>query len=222
MATSHPYISGAGNIAQMISQLRKSFPAKVTSDTVKKLGLAPNNESHVINSLQFIGLINEEGLKTEQGGIVFSKHKDDEFSAAFSTLVKNAYSELFELRGDAAWILEPDDLITFFRQNDQTSDAIGKRQAAVFKTFAAISGYADLQPPRVTKAKTTNKENKTARSTKPAATPQKPAHIINNTPPIASRDFGLSVRIEINLPANASKETYDNIFKSIKENLIDV
>ena len=41
-------------------------------------------------------------------------------------------------------------------------------------------------------------------------------------PPTGSRDFGLSVRIEINLPANATKETYDNIFKSIKENLIDV
>ena len=45
--TTHPYISGAGNITQMVVQLRKSFPATVSSDTVKKLGLAPNNESYV-------------------------------------------------------------------------------------------------------------------------------------------------------------------------------
>lgn len=32
--------------------------------------------------------------------------------------------------------------------------------------------------------------------------------------------LGLTVRIEINLPADGSKETYDNIFKSIKENLL--
>ena len=35
------------------------------------------------------------------------------------------------------------------------------------------------------------------------------------------RDMGLTVRIEINLPPAADKETYDHIFKSIRENLID-
>jgi hypothetical protein len=35
------------------------------------------------------------------------------------------------------------------------------------------------------------------------------------------RDMALTVRIEINLPAGGSKETYDNIFKSIRANLID-
>lgn len=35
MDDSHPYISGPGNIAQMVLQLRKSFPKNVTSDTVK-------------------------------------------------------------------------------------------------------------------------------------------------------------------------------------------
>lgn len=32
--------------------------------------------------------------------------------------------------------------------------------------------------------------------------------------------LGLTVRVEINLPADGTKETYDNIFKSIKENLL--
>ncbi len=36
-----------------------------------------------------------------------------------------------------------------------------------------------------------------------------------------NRDFGLTVRIEINLPADADQETYDKIFRSIKENLIN-
>jgi FKBP-type peptidyl-prolyl cis-trans isomerase (trigger factor) len=35
-----------------------------------------------------------------------------------------------------------------------------------------------------------------------------------------NKEFGLSVRVEINLPADGTKETYDNIFKSIKENLL--
>lgn len=36
-----------------------------------------------------------------------------------------------------------------------------------------------------------------------------------------NKDIGLTVRVEINLPTDGSKETYDNIFKSIKENLIN-
>lgn len=35
------------------------------------------------------------------------------------------------------------------------------------------------------------------------------------------RDMALTVRIEINLPAGGSQETYDNIFKSIRANLIN-
>jgi hypothetical protein len=61
---SHPYIAGAGNLTQMIGFLRKNFPATVNSDTVKKFGLAPKNESYVINALQFIGVIDEEGKRT--------------------------------------------------------------------------------------------------------------------------------------------------------------
>ena len=57
MAVTHPYISGPGNITQMVNQLRKSFPQTVNSETVKKLGLAPNNESSVISVLQFINLL---------------------------------------------------------------------------------------------------------------------------------------------------------------------
>lgn len=76
MADSHPYISGVGNIAQMVQQLRKSFPKKVTSETVKKLGIASNNESYVINALQFVGLIDPEGNQTESAKKVFSHHKD--------------------------------------------------------------------------------------------------------------------------------------------------
>lgn len=66
MPTSHPYISGTGNIAKMVSILRNSFPATVTSDTVKKYDIAPNNESYVINALQFVGVLDEENKKLKK------------------------------------------------------------------------------------------------------------------------------------------------------------
>ena len=89
---SHPYISGPGNIAQMIAYLRKNFPATVTSETVKKFGLASNNESYVINALQFLGLIDEEGKRTTEGHDILVL-PDDKFPEAFQELVKKAYSD---------------------------------------------------------------------------------------------------------------------------------
>lgn len=102
---SHPYISGAGNVTQMIGFLRKNFPTTVTSDTVKKFGLASKNESYVINVLQFLGLIDEQGKRTDAGHEVMTKHDESEFQSSFEGIVKQAYSDLFDLRGDDAWTM---------------------------------------------------------------------------------------------------------------------
>jgi hypothetical protein len=224
MAT-HPYISGPGNVAQMVTQLRKSFPGTITSETVKKLGLAPNNESYVINVLQFVGVIDSEGKKTPEASKAFSHHKDDDFSAHFGALVQKAYSSLFELHGNDAWNLDSDELITFFRQSDQTSATIGGRQAATFKVLAGLSGHGDVPEPKskkstkaaaapkAAKAKEVKKAKPPAQSDSIPSTGMHPKHTDGN-------GFGLTVRVEINLPADGTKETYDNIFKSIKENLL--
>ncbi len=220
MAT-HPYISGAGNITQMVLQLRKSFPGTISSETVKKLGLAPNNESYVINVLQFIGVIDLEGKKTPEAAKVFSHHKDEEFSKHFGALVKEAYSALFDLHGDEAWKLSADDLITFFRQSDQTSATIGGRQASTFRTLAGLSGHGDLPEPKQ-KQKNGSKAPKQAK-VKSAALPavSQSASSADVSPSTGGQQsLGLTVRVEINLPADGSKETYDAIFKSIKENLL--
>lgn len=222
MPESHPYISGAGNLAQMISQLRKSFPKSVTSDTVKKLGIASNNESYVINALHYIGLIDEDGKQTEAAKKTFSHHKDEDFAKAFAGLIENSYSELFELHGNDSWKLENDDLITFFRQADQTSDAIGRRQAAVFKVFAGLAGHAELPAAKATKVKkaaSTGAKKKPPSAKKSKQAPQTPPAVNPGTN--SDKDIGLTVRVEINLPADGTKETYDSIFKSIRENLLD-
>jgi hypothetical protein len=214
MAT-YPYISGAGNVSQMVGYLRKSFPQTVTSETVKKLGLAPNNESYVINALQFIGLIDTEGKKTEVAAKVFSKHKDEDFALAFGELVKKGYAGLFELYADGSWTLSDSDLITFFRQSDQTSAIIGSRQSALFKVFAALSGHGEPPPAKNSKPEVAKGSANT--KGKSAAEPADRVHEPPAKPPAGAppaREFGLSVRIEINLPAGGTKETYDNIFKA--------
>jgi uncharacterized protein DUF5343 len=218
---SYPYISGAGNIVQAVTHFRKSFPATVTADTLKKLGIAPNGESYVINTLRFIGVLDSEGKKTSLATKAFSQHEDDKFSKEFGLLVQSAYKDLFQVHGEGAWTLDKDSLITFFRQSDDTSATIGGRQASVFLALAGLSGHGDAPVPKKTTSKTSQKSAGASKrvakvkTEKPAAKPE------NDGSKKVTRDLGLTVRIEINLPADGAQETYDRIFKSLRENLID-
>ena len=79
MERTHPYTSGAGNISSMIEKLRSNFPTLVTSDIVKQYGIAPQNESSIINALQFIGIIDSDGKPIPENKKMFSLSKDEEF-----------------------------------------------------------------------------------------------------------------------------------------------
>ena len=223
MANKYPYVPSAGPLVKAISHLRRSFPKEVTADTLRKLGIAPKNESYVINVLRFIGVIDDEGKKVEAKAKVFVQHDEDAFASAFGGLIQEAYEELFELHGERSWQLDRNALTQFFRTTDHSSDVVGTRQAGTFAALAALSGHS------------------TAPAVKPAATgagkvrpaPAKSTKTGNKTPEVPTGSssakehqqnvgaVGLTVRIEVNLPASGDQETYDRIFKSIRTNLID-
>lgn len=229
MADKHPYLSGSGPLFQLVNQLRKSFPAGgVTAETLKKLGLAPNNETYVIHILRFIGIIDDDGRKTAAAAKVFNQHDDAAFQKAFAGLVETAYSDLFSLHGKETWKLDVDALIQYFRSTDDTSAIVGRRQATTFQALSALSGHAEIPPVRNTPGK------KPFVAKAPTKRPAKAQHATAAAPREEEsrqsekvktggrpRDVGLTVRVEINLPADGDQETYDRIFKSIRENLID-
>ena len=226
MADKHPYMSGAGGVVQAVAHLRNSFPAQVTAETLKKLGIASNNETYVLNILRFVGVLDADGKKNAAAATVFSKHDDTEFQAGFAGLVAVAYADLFNLHGDAAWSLPTDKLISYFRNTDHTSALVGQRQASTFQSLAALGGKTDAAA-RISTAKARRGERAVAKVVpkKTAATP------VQSTDPVAaaaparaapnSSSMALTVRVEINLPAGGDQETYDRIFKSIRENLLN-
>lgn len=231
MADKHPYISGAIGIVQAVAHLRNSFPSEINAETLKKLAIASNNESYLINILKFIGVIDAEGKKTERASAVFSKHDDDEFQPQFAEMVETAYSSLFSLYSQDAWNLPSGKLVSFFRSSDQTSAIVGQRQASTFQTLAAIGGKAEPAQPRTTASTGTRRQTKSKAIGKDAKKTNQPIVSI----PAGEQDsgdtdsankkngngIGLTVRIEVNLPSGADQLTYDNIFKSIRENLIN-
>ncbi len=222
MADKHPYVSASGNLVQVINHFRKSFPGTVTADTMKKLGFAPKNESYVLNVLRFLGLIDKEGNKTELASRIFSLHDDPAFSKEFEKLVTKAYKDLFDLHGDSAWQLDAGKLISFFRQADESTDLVGKLQAKTFQALAGLSGHGALpeSKPRAPKPLASPSKKSVA---KPRNVARRRATALPETQSDNKRpsNFGLTVRIEINLPADGDQETYNRIFRSIRENLLN-
>lgn len=225
MANKYPYVASAGPLVKTIAHLRKSFPKEVTADTLRKLGVAPKNESYAINTLRFLGVIDDEGKKVDEKAQAFVQHQDDAFAAEFGKVVRDAYEELFELHGDATWTLDRNSLTQFFRTTDHSSDVVGTRQAGTFAALAALSGHADIPTPKastVTKKPSAasgvvSKEKANGRK-ESSPTDSKPLGVgdAKHQPPV-----GLTVRIEVNLPASGDQETYDRIFQSIRKNLIN-
>lgn len=232
MADKHPYTSGANGVVAAITQLRKSFPAKVTAETLKKLGIAPNNETYIINILRFLGVIDAEGNKNAKAATVLVQHDESEFQKGFAGIVQAAYKDLFDLHGADAWTASLDKLISFFRNSDQTSDIVGRRQATTFQTLATIGGKLDGQLLKVASTKIKKTDGVLPKKQTPKSPPVKSvaAPIASNSANVdsgvnvgngSSGDMALTVRIEINLPAGGDKQTYDSIFKSIRENLLN-
>lgn len=225
MANKYPYVPSAGPLTKTVAHLRKSFPKEVTADTLRKLGVAPKNESYVINVLRFIGVIDEEGKKVDANAKAFVQHDQEAFESALAGLVRDAYEELFEIHGQDAWSLNRNQLTQFFRTTDHSSEVVGIRQAGTFSALALLTGKAQASAAR---------PGPDSIKRQPASSPAKRATRVSKSTENASRSreseadvgtdrapVGLTVRIEVNLPASGDQETYDRIFRSIRENLIN-
>ena len=230
----HPYMSGTAGLMQAAAQFRKSFPTPITADTLKKLGIASNNESYVLNILRFVGVLDTDGNKTDAAASIFNQHEDGDFQDGFGSLVKSAYSELFNLHSDEAWSLPSNKLISFFRNSDHTSAIVGQRQASTFQALAVLSGRLDSAAKAQSLKSSKPKDSHSAgASLATKIAPKKQVHApeeagLTLLPSSAHKpkqndgaDVGLTVRIEINLPASGDQATYDRIFKSIRENLLN-
>lgn len=218
--SAYPYIPSPGLIVQTFSQLRRMFPQRVDAEVLRKLSLAPKNESMVINVLRFLGLVDEESKKTDVASKAFSKHDDVAFATELESIVKTAYGDLFETMGDDAWASDRSSLIGFFRVHDETSEITATRQAIAFETLASLSGHGESVRPKAQKSRPQG-NGKKGKTLGKAAIEKQHHEILPGAEGGSPREFGLTVRVEINLPAQGDQDTYDRIFKSIKENLLN-
>lgn len=225
--STYPYSSGQSAVVQTFAQLRKGFPAKVDAGYLQRFSIAPANESYVISILRFLGLIDEEGNRSEASTNYFYGG-DDVFEPGLEQTLRDTYSPLFDEVGDDVLTAERYVLTNWFRASDKTSALVGQRQANTFLTLAALAGYGEVPTVRTLSAKKAAATGATAKRTAAKkSTPLKAdAKIAPPSPPGDDQqlrnppEVGLTVRIEVNLPPDGDAATYDSIFASIKKHLM--
>jgi hypothetical protein len=224
VATAYPYVSSQSALVKAFEQFRKAFPPTIDAATLKRFSIAPANESYVINTFRFLGLIDDDGAKVDEV-VDFFYGDDSKFQQGLEAVIRSSYKALFDDHGEAAWEEGQAGLATWFRVTDKTSDLVGGRQANTFRSLAALAGHGELKvspsPPK--------SSNGAVR--KPSSKPKSPAtsnaagpNLVGATqqPPVITTDsVGLTVRIEVNLPATGTADVYDAIFASIRRHLID-
>lgn len=223
---SYPYTSGQAALTQVFAQLRKGAPSRIDAGYLQRFNIAPANESYIISILRFLGLVDEDGTRVEsESDYLFDN--DDKFKAGLEKAIRGAYSQLFDEMSDA-FGEEQQNLVHWFRAADKTSEVVGKRQASTFLTLGALAGYGDLPAARTNGQKSTNSGAGHTKKTAAAApsTKKQPADGVavdeKKSPgsPGPEREFGLSVKVEVNLPSGGDAATYDAIFASIKKHLM--
>lgn len=229
MANTYPYISGSGSLVKTLEQFRKSFPATVDAAYFKRMGIAPGNESYLINILRFLGLIDDSGAKVEEAANAFYG-SDEHFREGLTVLVQKAYKPVFDELGPHAWTESRDALSHWFRMVDKTTDLIGGRQASTFLALAGVSGNGAAVEPRANQTRAPRTPAKTTKTT--TKTPSTPSETRSSDEIVKHPNggltvnggqgegpIGLSVRIEINVPVGATADEYDAMFASIRKHL---
>jgi hypothetical protein len=231
VATNYPYVSAPGALIKAFEQFRKQVPSTIDADLLRKFGIAPGNESYVINTLRFLAIIDEGGKRVESATDFFYGD-DSKFKSGLEHQIKQAYSPLFDDHGEEVWDSSKETLTTWFRVSDKTSDVVGGRQAKTFQVLSTIAGHGD--PSRVASSAPAQPKRAKA-SPKAKASPAKAERGKESAARVQVRDggkaqgaggshgvdVGLTVRIEVNLPADGTPEVYDSIFASVRKHLID-
>lgn len=219
----YPYISGPGAILKVFEQLRKGFPTKVDAGYLQRLKIATGNESYLIGVLRFLGLIDEEGNRQDDN-VDFFFGDEEKFKAGLDARLREAYKHLFDELGDDAFSASRESLGHWFRGADKTSELLGSRQAGTFQTLAALAGHTEMPVARLNSAPKSRSGGATkgaSKAPKRTVVDAEPPAEAPEAPPVPSRsDVGLTVRIEVNLPAGGDSDTYDAIFASIKRHLM--
>jgi len=205
-----PYVTAPGNVEKALLGIKAAAtPENVTQDFVKTiLKIKGGSGNQIASYLKKIGFATTDGTPTD----IYKRFRNSTSSgAAVFDAMKIGYSHL-KARNEYWYKLDDDDLRGLIvEETGQADDApVVTMALSCIKNLKKFAVFEVPAEPGLSKA---------------AEQPKLPTHIqeqFNRPPSGQSVGLRLGYTINLNLPATSDISVFNAIFKSLKENLLQV
>jgi hypothetical protein len=200
---SYVYITNPAKIVKFLNTLQEAgVPPKLTIKHLEALGFKSNNDRPLVTIMKAIGFVSSSGEPTEKWKLYRNKAKAP---IVLAQGIREHYAELFNVYPDA-YLKDNEALRNFF--STHTTVGAGALNYMI-ATFKALAGLADFKT-----------ETTVVSSESTVATLDTTGVVTTTQQGQAKGGFAVNINIELALPENATAETYDAFFKSMKKHLL--
>ncbi len=200
---SYVYISNPSKITKFLETIQGAgVPPKLTIKHLESLGFKSINDRPLITIMKAIGFVSSSGEATERWQLYRNKNKAP---IVLAQGIREHYATLFEVYPDA-YLKDNEALRNFF--GTHTTVGVGALNYMI-ATFKTLAGLADF------KTETTVVSSESTEAVSDAT-----GGVTTKQQGQAKGDFAVNINIELALPENATAETYDTFFKSMKKHLL--
>ena len=143
-----PYAS-PGNVLSVIHQFRETgLTWPLTKDVVKRVGVSDGNAGRTLNALEFLGVIDEEGNRTDALDRLGAA-STEEYSGILADIIKEAYSDVFSFLDPAT--ATDDRVFDGFRTKNPEKQR--RRMVTLFRGLCQEANIIEGGPPTLKKRK---------------------------------------------------------------------
>jgi hypothetical protein len=203
LAADLPYLSSYKNVAELFQRIAaakqpENFTQKYLAET---LGLSSSGDRELISLLKALGFLDQAGRPTPEYG---SLKNGALAPGAVATAIERAYAGLYAAN-ESAHALGSAELKGLVAQVAGSDTGMTGKIAGTFAALCRVADFAKkataVQPPQLPEM--------------PAEVPQVQAHDKPGHFGALRPDFHYN--IQVHLPANATEETYLNIFNALRK-----
>jgi uncharacterized protein DUF5343 len=159
-----------GNILDILHRLRDaSLPEVIDTGVVVKIGVSEGNSHRTVATLQYLGLIDEEGTQTKEMKNL-AKASTADYPSVLAEIIRNGYARIFQIVNPTK--ATETEIMDAFRGSEPASQ--WKRMGILFIDLCKEAGIIANDPATAEKQTETRKPAKNNQSNSNSARPKTP------------------------------------------------
>jgi hypothetical protein len=201
----YPYVPSPDKIGALFKKIDgMGIPQKFTNKTLKSIGFTSSNDQRLLGLLKFIGIIDQSGVPTP----LWSEYRRSP-RTALARAIRAAYSDLFSHFPDA-YQRDAEALRTYFAATSSLGAVAVGQMVSTFKAICQLGDFVGLDDAGI-------EENGAELENQKAPPLGARKKIVS---PNGGSELMVNINIQLQLPADATAETYDRFFEAMRKHLL--